>query len=89
VLTAIVSAWLRLGSFRALGTSRYGNILLLKIAVAAIALALGWYHSKRVVPAAWTDDVVASFRRSALAELVVGLVIVAITAVLVSTPLPR
>ena len=89
VVTALISAWLRLGGFDALWTSRYGITLLLKTAVVILALVLGWYHSKRVVPAAWTGDVAASFRRSAAAELILGMIVLAITAVLVTTPLPR
>lgn len=89
VVTAVISAWLRLGSFSALWVSPYGNMLLRKIVFVIIALGLGWYHATRVVPAAWTGDVVARFRRSAAVELFIGLIILAITALLVSMPLPK
>lgn len=89
LVTAVISAWLRLGTFSALWVSPYGNMLLRKIFFVIVALGLGWYHATRIVPARWTGDVVARFRRSAAVELFIGLIIVAITALLVSMPLPK
>ena len=89
VATALVSSWLRLGAFDALWKTPYGNMLLRKVFFVAVALALGLYHARRIVPATWSDDVVARFKRSAFAELIIGLVIVGFTALLISMPLPR
>ncbi len=89
VLSAVISSWLRLGSFSALWATPYGNMLLRKIFFVLFALGLGWYHSRRVVPATFGDDVVARFKRSAAAELIIGLVIVGFTALLISMPTPR
>jgi copper transport protein len=89
VLSAVISSWLRLGSFDALWKTPYGNMLLRKIFFVLVALALGWYHSRRIVPATFSDDVVARFKRSAAAELIIGLVIVGFTALLITMQTPR
>jgi putative copper export protein len=53
-----------------------------------VLLLFGWYHWKRVVSVEWTSDTKPRFQRTATGELIVGAVVVGITAVLVSTTLP-
>jgi len=53
-----------------------------------VILVFGWYHWRGAVTVDWTNRTSDNFRRSAAAELVVGAIVVAITAVLISTPLP-
>lgn len=89
LITAIIAAWLRLPSFRALWTIEYGEVLLVKIGVVVIALVLGRYRWQRVVQPEWRSQTRRTFRRSAALELFVGAVIVAITAVLVSLPIGK
>jgi len=88
VLSGVIAAYLRLPAFNALWTTDYGSWLFRKLVFVLIALAFGAYHWKRVVTPEWTDDTHRRFSRSALAELVVGLVVIALTSILVSTPLP-
>jgi copper transport protein len=88
VISALAAAWLRLPSVGALWGTTYGRILLIKFCVVLILLAFGGYHWRRVVSVEWGADTGGKFRRSAAAELVVGAIVVAITAVLISTPLP-
>ncbi len=89
VLSALVAAWLRLGSIGALVTSEYGRVLLLKVGFVVIVLLFGLFHWQRVVSVEWDADTKFRFQRSATLELLVGAIVIAMTAVLVSTPLPE
>jgi putative copper export protein len=86
--SALVAAWLRLPAVSALWSTTYGRILLIKVCVVLVVLAFGAYHYRSAVSAEWGAGTAGKFRRSAAAELVVGAIVVAITAVLISTPLP-
>ena len=88
VITGLIAAWMRLPALSALWTTPYGSTLFRKIMFVLFALAFGLYHWRRVVIVAWTDDVRRRFQRSAIAELLIGAIIVAFTAVLVSQHLP-
>jgi copper transport protein len=89
VLSGVIAAYLRLPAFNALWTTDYGSWLFRKLVFVLIALAFGAYHWRRVVIPEWTDDTRRRFSRSAFGELVVGLVIIALTSILVSTSLPQ
>lgn len=87
-ISALVAAWLRLPAVNALWSTTYGRILLIKVCVVLVVLAFGGYHYRSAVSVEWGAGTAGKFRRSAAAELVVGAIVVAITAVLISTPLP-
>lgn len=89
VLTGLASAWLRLGAWSALWESHYGRVLIWKLVAVAVVLALGAFNWKVRTPALVDDASVGRIRRSATAELAMALVVVAVTAVLVGTPLPQ
>jgi putative copper export protein len=86
--TGVVSAWLRLGSLPALWTSSYGQVLLVKLALLAGVAATGFYNWRRVRPALGTDEGTVRLRRSATVELLIGVAVIAATAVLVAMPTP-
>jgi copper transport protein len=88
LVSALVAAWLRLPALSDLWTTPYGNMLLRKIFFVVVVLLFGLYHWRRVVKVDWGDDTRARFRRSAIVELLVGAVVVAFTALLISTALP-
>jgi putative copper export protein/methionine-rich copper-binding protein CopC len=88
LLSAAIAAWLRLPRLDALWTTTYGQILILKFLAVLVILGFGWYHWRRAVTVDWTGRTSDTFRRSAAAELLVGAIVIAITAVLISTPLP-
>jgi copper transport protein len=88
LISAVVAAWMRLGSLSALTNSAYGQILLIKIALAAGLLGFGWFHYRTVVQPEWNDDTGFRFKRSAAFELIVGAAVLAATAMLISTALP-
>jgi putative copper export protein len=61
---------------------------MLKIALVVVLLLFGWYHRRTAVLPAWDGDTKFRFVRSAVGELLVGAVVLAVTAVLVGTALP-
>jgi len=88
VISAVVAAWLRLHALSDLWTTPYGNMLLRKLFFVVVVLLFGLYHWRRVVNVEWVDDTRTRFRRSAIVELLAGAIVVAFTALLISTALP-
>ena len=88
LISAVVAAWLRLTALSDLWTTPYGTMLLRKVFFVVVVLLFGLYHWRRVVNVEWAADTRARFRRSAIVELLAGAVVLAFTALLVSTALP-
>lgn len=88
VATGVVSAWLHVGAVSALWTSAYGRTLLLKLGVLSLVFGTGAYNWLRVKPALGDTAAAGRLRRSALLELAIAALVLAVTAVLVATPLP-
>lgn len=86
--TGIINAWLRLGTLPALWESSYGRTLIVKLVVLSLVVATGAYNWRRVRPSLGDEAGTLRIRRSASVELVIGLVVVIVTAVLVATPTP-
>jgi copper transport protein len=86
--TGVVAAWLHLGSVPALWQSGYGRTLLLKLAILSVVVGTGAYNWRRVRPALGDSEGASRIRRSASAELAVGLLVLIVTAVLVAMPPP-
>jgi copper transport protein len=87
-ITGVLSAWLRLGTIRALWSSSYGQVLLIKLALLAVVALMGMYNWRRMRPAMARGVVTPRFFRSATMELVFGVAVIIVTAVLVATPTP-
>ena len=82
VAAGAVNAWLQTGSIDALTDTTFGRLVLAKVAGAAAMLAFGWVHRRWLADAGRVvARMVASFRF----ELAVGLVVIAVTAVLVDS----
>jgi putative copper export protein/methionine-rich copper-binding protein CopC len=88
-LTGVHAAWLHLPQLSDLWTSAYGRTLLLKLAALAVVFGTGAYNWLRAKPALEKGHDVRPLRRSATAELVMGAVVLAVTAALVATPPPE
>jgi copper transport protein len=86
-VTGVIAAVLRLGTWSALTGSDYGRLLLLKIGGLVLVLIVGAYNWLRLRPAL-DGDRVRTLRRTAVAELALGLAVLAVTAWLVATPPP-
>jgi putative copper export protein len=89
VASGLLSGWMRLQSLPALWETTYGRLLLLKVAGFLIVAALGVYNSRRLLPAAQDPDFGHRIKRSAGLELAFTAVVLALTAVLVSTATPE
>jgi copper transport protein len=88
LVSGVFASWLHVGAWNLLWTSTYGRLLLIKIGLVAIIGALGAYHWRVVTPRLRTGSGVGRARRSMGLEALLGFVAIAVTAVLVSAPLP-
>lgn len=88
VLTGLFAGWLHLGSIGALWSSTYGRALLIKVGVLMPVLGTGAYNWLRVRPALGDVAAARRVRRSATAVLVTGVLVIAVTAVLVALQPP-
>ena len=88
-LTGVHAAWLHLPQLSDLWSSAYGQTLLLKLAALAAVFGTGAYNWLRAKPALEKGHDVRPLRRSATAELIMGAVVLAVTAALVATPPPE
>lgn len=88
VATGVFAAWLHLGSIPALWETAYGKTLLVKLALLSGVFGTGAYNWLRVKPALGEEVATSRLRRSATFELAVGIVVLAVTAVLVATGTP-
>ena len=87
-ITGFVGAKYKFTAWSPLWTTSYGQVLLVKLALLGIVAALGYHNWRRVRPTLGTDEATARLGRSAKLELVVGLLVIIVTAVLVATPTP-
>lgn len=88
VVTGLVAAILHLGSVGALWQSRYGQVLLTKLAVIAVLLVVASINWRILRPRLGTDQATRRIRGSAVAELGLAVIVLVVTAVLVATPPP-
>ena len=86
--TGVFAAWLHLGAVPELWQSAYGRTLLLKLGVLSVVFGTGAYNWLKVKPALGDEVAAGRLRRSAVLELAVGAVVLAVTAVLVATATP-
>ena len=87
-VSGLVSAWLHLKHVSALWQSDYGRVLLIKLAVLSLVVLSGAYNWLRVRPTLGDARGAVRIRRSATAELLIGAVVLMVTAVLVATSTP-
>ena len=87
--TGLFAAWLHVETLGGLFGSTYGRILLLKVGLGGVAAVLGAYNWKRLTPRLGSPEGAKAFMgSSARSELVMGLVVLLLTAVLVVTAHP-
>ncbi len=87
--TGAWTAFLYVDEIPQLWETVYGRVLLLKTGFVAATAALGAYNWKRVRPLLGTGGGADRLRRSGTAELLVALVLLAVTAWLVHLPIPH
>ena len=84
----VVLAFEYVGSLGALTATGYGRVLLLKVLLLSGVGATGAYNWRRVRPAMGHEPGAARLRKSATAELALGTLLLAATAILVAMPAP-
>ena len=86
-ITGVIAAVLRVGTWSALTGTDYGRLLLLKIGGLVLVLIAGAYNWLRLRPSLDAERV-GTLRRTAAAELLLGFIVLGVTAWLVATPPP-
>lgn len=89
-ITGTIAAWNHLDTVSSLWRSGYGRTLLVKLTLVGLVLLAGAYNWQRGTPrlTAPGQDGVRAFTRSASVEIGLGMLVLAITAILVAMPLP-
>ena len=88
IATGLAAAWMRLPTLASLVDSTYGRVLLLKLAFVATVVVLGALNWRRMLPRLGDDHAALRLTRTAGAELTIAALVLAATAVLVSTSPP-
>ncbi len=88
--SGVIATWTYVSHLGDLWTSDWGKLLLAKLALLAGVAAIGFYNWKVLTPALARDVAPATgrLRRAMAIELVLAVLLVAVTAVLVATGLP-
>ena len=89
IATGLCASWIRLPAVSALWESAYGRVLLVKLAFVALVVVLGAMNWRRVMPKLGDEGSARRITRTAGAELTIAAVVLAVTAVLVSTSPPE
>jgi len=87
IVAGIIVTWRYVGALDPFLTTDYGRVLLLKIGLLAIVALLGAYNWRVVLPRLRRDDN-TPIRRSASIEVGIGVLLLAVTALLVSFGAP-
>ena len=85
--TGALKVWIHIGTLSELWTTPWGRSLLVKDLIVAGVLLLGLYHWRVVRPRLERGVGSEAFKRSAVAELLLGTAAVIVTAILVAQPL--
>jgi len=89
-ITGVTTAWLHIKHLPNLWKTEYGIALIVKLCFVLAVVFMGWWNWKKVKPSLTEgDQSVARLNRSATTEVMLGAIVLAITAVLVSLPSPR
>jgi copper transport protein len=88
LLAGVYLSILRLPELNDLWTTGYGQVLLVKIGLVALAFAWGGLHRLVAVPAATEGHVLPRLRASLVGESMVGMIVLLVAAVLVNAKPP-
>lgn len=79
VTSGVIASWVHLETLSALWQTTYGQVLLVKLLLVAIAATIGAYNFRRVQPQLASEAGSARLKRSAGIELSVGFLILLVT----------
>src|SRR5205823_5386245 len=85
IVTGLCATWLRLPALSSLWESGYGRVLLVKLGLVTLVVMLGALNWRRILPSLGDERSAARITRTAGAELTIAALVLAVTAVLVST----
>ncbi len=88
VATGVTASFMRLHAFNELWTTPYGSWLFRKLIFVFFLFAVAAWNWRRIKPQLDKETAVAALGRSATSELVLGVVVLGITAILVALELP-
>ncbi len=88
VVTGTITSWFYLGSVEYLWRDSYGRTLLLKIVLVFATALIGAYNSRYLLPRLNNSSASLALFRSIRAELILGVLLLAVTAVLVHLAMP-
>ncbi len=87
-LLGVTTAWIHLKKLSALWSTPYGVTLIVKLCLVAVVIGLGAWNNLRQKRRMGTESGTLALAGSAKRELAVALVVLAVTAILVSLPTP-
>ena len=88
IVAGLGTSWIRLGGLSALWPTTYGRTLLVKIALVIFVAAMGSYNSIRARRRLGAAEGTRHFRLTSAIELLFAALVLAITTILVTTPVP-
>jgi len=84
--SGVFAAWDQLGTIGQVVATPYGRTLLVKLALVAVMAAIGAVNWRVLTPKLGTEEACHGIRRSAVRELAVAVLVIAVTAILVAMP---
>ena len=88
VVAGLGTSWLRVGTWPAVWGTAYGRTLLLKLAIVLLVAGMGTYNWMRARRRLNAGGSVGPFRVTASVELLLAAFVLAVTTLLVTTPVP-
>jgi copper transport protein len=85
-VTGTIQAWREIGSIDAITTTRYGQLVILKVALFAGLLGLGYLARRSLQRPVAGRSALAGLRRTLITEVTVGAAVLAATGVLIAQP---
>jgi putative copper export protein len=79
VVSGVIASWVHLERLSALWQTTYGQVLLVKLALAVLTLTIGAYNFRRVQPQLVNEVGVTRLKRSATLELGFGFLVLLVT----------
>lgn len=89
VTGGVLLGWAYVGSIDAIFGTPYGLTLFRKTVALCFTAAVGFWNWKRVTPRLGTPSGTTSLKRSTTVELLIGAIIIVLTAILVALPAPK
>ena len=85
-VTGVFAGWLHIGSIRGVVETTYGRTLIVKLGILLLVAATGAYNWLRVKPGLGKPEGIIRLKKTASAEVLIAVLVLAVTAVLVATP---